>query len=357
MTTTNSNRGRWIGRYPILIGALIIGIVLLMLLAGIDAQIRHHTYQIYLQSFQNQVDESASRLRHEILVTRSQIRFLQRLPPIRGILRATDNGGYDAQDDTRLDQWKKRLTTIFVAFIETNPHVRQVRYIGAANKGLELVRVERKQGKIIVTPEDQMQTKGKTKYFKATAQQPADHVYLSNIELNREHGVIEKPQWPTLRAAMPVYHDNKQLFGIVIVNYDATYLLKIATGGTSNGNRYLVNQRGNYLVNPDPAIDFAFETGGTRNWKRDFGEDHPTPTSENWHTVLAADDDWHYTAAAVNLGSPEQPRHIYIVNAINDEQIEPAVHTKLTLVLIFVGVLFTGLIFLGWIISKAVAQE
>ena len=45
-------------------------------------------------------------------------------------------------------------------------------------------------------------------------------VYLSAIELEREHGVVTMPYTPVLRAAAPAREANGTRFGIVVITVD-----------------------------------------------------------------------------------------------------------------------------------------
>ncbi|MCY0916299.1 hypothetical protein [Massilia antarctica] len=86
----------------------------------------------------------AATLSRDIDRLRLDVRFLAKVPPVQGIMRAIGNGGYDAAEKTPGALWKTSLEAIFSSYIETNPDLTQVRLIGVADNGLELVRVDRR---------------------------------------------------------------------------------------------------------------------------------------------------------------------------------------------------------------------
>lgn len=201
----------------------------------------------------------------------TDVRFLSTTPPVQGIVRAVRNGGFDEQEDSTSALWRSRLESIFAGYLTTEPRARQVRYIGVADHGRELVRVERRDGEIDAVRGDSLQSKGDRDYFTEAIKRPAGQVYLSEISLNREFGVLESPHRPMLRIAVPVYAADGSVFGIVVINEDiAPQLRNIGRAGSATGSTYLTNEAGDFLVHPDPGKCFAFDTGSPYRWADEF---------------------------------------------------------------------------------------
>ena len=78
--------------------------------------------------------------------------FLSDTPPVSGIIRATENGGIDPRESDTREVWERRLQEIFSAFASANPDYYRIRYIGVADGGRELVRVDMRDGKAKVIP-------------------------------------------------------------------------------------------------------------------------------------------------------------------------------------------------------------
>ena len=146
------------------------------------------------------------------------VRYLASTPPIKGIMRAKKGGGIDPIDQSSLDQWKQRLKILFKEMLIVHPEYLQVRYIGVANDGKEIVRVDWKDRRLVAAPEQLLQAKGSEPYFLKAVQSPLDKVALSEFSLNREWGKIVKPPQLVLRASVPVADEFNQVFGFVIIN-------------------------------------------------------------------------------------------------------------------------------------------
>lgn len=237
---------------------------------------------IYLYSREKQValeEVSAEMQRHltirkeqledELESARLAVRFLYSTPPISGIVRATENGGIDPYDGTELSYWNQRLETIFTAFLENYPAVYQARIIGVEDGGRELVRVERSHGNIQVVSSGRLQQKAESSYFKNISGLPPDRIFLSDFNLNREHGEIVYPIEPTFRAGIPVYNDEQELFGMLVINLDARPLMQsLQESLPDNLELYLLNQHGGFIIHPDDSLSFLYELDDAIRWNQ-----------------------------------------------------------------------------------------
>ncbi len=198
----------------------------------------------------------------EVRIARADVLALSVTPPIDGIIRAQQSGGVDPYDQTTEAQWKSRLCRIFEGILIANPTFAQLRYIGVADGGREMVRVERvrSSGAIRVVPPDELQEKGHSGYFQETLRLESGDYYASALELNREHGKIEEPHWPVLRIATPVHDSDGRPYGILIVNMDVTaHLERMRRATWLTAQTYLVNKDGYYLIHPDREKEFGHE--------------------------------------------------------------------------------------------------
>lgn len=189
------------------------------------------------------------------------ILFLAKVPPIQGIIRASQNQGLDIEGNSTLQEWRTRLEQIFTYRLVTTLEYFQIRFINAS--GQELVRTERIDDEIIALPEGELQNKKGRNYVTQTLQLTAGQTFLSNINLNREHGRIMEPYLLTLRIGTPVFDNRGKLFGLVVINLDfGSELQHISTHhNLQTHTLFVADDRGSYLVHPDPNKLYGNDLG------------------------------------------------------------------------------------------------
>jgi signal transduction histidine kinase/FixJ family two-component response regulator len=163
-----------------------------------------------------------------------------------------------------LAQWRARLGQRLVAEMNAKPDYYQLRLIGAADGGREIIRVERPAagGEVRVVPDAALQRKADRGYFKQAIAARDGVIEVSPVELNQENGAIETPHVPVVRLSTPIFSSDGLVFGILVVNIDLRPVFK-RIGETVNPDStvYVVNDRGDYLTHPDAKRAFGFEFG------------------------------------------------------------------------------------------------
>ncbi|HMB90485.1 MAG TPA: ATP-binding protein [Rhodothermales bacterium] len=191
--------------------------------------------------------------------------FLAETPPVEGLMRAR-NGPLISRSEGRLDrltnhseaEWLDQLAGIFAVFLENRPSYLQIRLIGLADGGREILRMEAQgDSTVFRTPRSALQQKGTQSYFTEAVNLPEGQVYLSPIDLHREEGEVASGI-PTLRVASPVHDSRGQPFGILIVNVDFRHQLRaLADLVDPEVSLYLANNWGELLVRPDSLSPMA----------------------------------------------------------------------------------------------------
>lgn len=187
------------------------------------------------------------------------VRVVATIPLIQHIIRAQNHG-----DSAQLEVLRDRLRIVLVELLRSKEYYLQARFIGTADGGREQVRVERlSEGATVqVVPESELQRKGDAGYFIEAMRRAPGEIYLSPINLNREHGEIQVPHIPVLRAMMPVYDSGGSPFGLVIINFAVQKTLdSIARVSNPTHDYYVANAQNAYLIHPDPSRNFEFERG------------------------------------------------------------------------------------------------
>ncbi|MCV6608002.1 MAG: ATP-binding protein [Campylobacterales bacterium] len=143
-----------------------------------------------------------------------------------------------------------------------NRNFSQLRYLD--EKGQEVVRINRnsKTDDVYIVEDDKLQYKGDRYYFKALKTKGLYEKWYSNLDLNIEHGKIERPFVGTIRVGTPIYIDDK-FKGVIIVNLNLNDLLENMRKSKSF-DVYLVDQDGEFIIYKDFSQDWS------RYLQRDF---------------------------------------------------------------------------------------
>jgi len=190
---------------------------------------------------------------------------------VSGLMRGWFGSGYDMQENVSLVTWKKRTKRLFSTMMQEKDHYVQVRIIMANSEGTEYIRLDRKNGKIVSTKQKNLQDKGQRDYVQRGFELKDGDVYISNTELNKEHGSITLPYLPVIRAITPLVNEMGRLFAILVINVDVNVLNKsLILQQNRDSNFFIANSDGNYLINYDNTKLFGVDLGHANRLQNDF---------------------------------------------------------------------------------------
>jgi PAS domain S-box-containing protein len=226
-----------------------------------------------LERIEAHADLLAANLASYVASARADIPGFSSASALSGIKRVRAAGGRDPVDGTLESTWRARMAARYAAELAAKPAYSQFRIIGVDDGGREVVRVDRlgPNGTIRIVPDGELQRKGDRDYFRRAVALPDQAIYVSPIELN--HGGSEIPHVSTLRIASAIRMPDGQPFGIVVINLDMRAIFARLRASAPPGTQvYLLNERGDYLMHPDPRREFASERGEAARWQDDFPE-------------------------------------------------------------------------------------
>lgn len=207
----------------------------------------------------------------EVVAASADVRSILETPTFQAMVRAELSGGVDQESGLNAMEARRRMEALLLGQVAAKPHYVQFRIIGAAKGGRELVRVDKVGDLPTIIAEEGLQEKGDRDYFKHTIGLPAHTIGLSPIELNREHGVISEPYLPVLRVSTPIVLEDGSPFGIVIINLDMNKAFDEIRAKAEPGSQvYAINPEGDYLLHPDPSMEFGVDLGARHRIQDDF---------------------------------------------------------------------------------------
>jgi two-component system sensor histidine kinase/response regulator len=192
--------------------------------------------------------------------------ILSGTPPIARIVDLSAGGKPRVGES--LETWRARLASIFQAFVEATPSVKQVRLIGVADGGREIVRVDRAGDAIKIIDEADLQRKGDRPYFREALRLGAGDTYLSPMDANVENGVVQRPFQPMIRAVTPIYTEQGRVFGVIAVNAAPEAWLRDISSEVS-GDFMVANQNGDYIFRSDGGPIFGSIDGSGSRFRHD----------------------------------------------------------------------------------------
>ncbi len=148
---------------------------------------------------------------------------------------------------------KKIAQNLLFSMIKIDKSYMQLRYID--ENGDEIIRFDRSDIGSDVKKQMNLQNKSKRYYCKKCATLHKRDIWFSNIDLNVEHGKIEKPIKPVIRVAISVFDDKKYL-GFLILNVFMKHYLDDLTS-SSIFDLYLCDKKGNFLVSKNPEDNWS----------------------------------------------------------------------------------------------------
>ncbi|MDH3325283.1 MAG: ATP-binding protein [Gammaproteobacteria bacterium] len=245
----------------------LAAILLVILSAGIVGSLFYiKTTELLVEhsakGMSSNIQNAGSRLQSHIDSQREDTLFLANAPPVQGILRALKNNDYDELGQSTREQWLKRLESLFTTMLDNKVSYLKIRFID--KNGQELIVVGHENSKFSPIRTHQLQNKAHRTYVRETLKLSSRSVYLSEINLNREHGKISEPHQEVLRSGTPVYDDiTGELSGLLVIASEIGVKFRDIQQNNQNNTTeiYITNDKGGYLLHPDKTKAYGFDLG------------------------------------------------------------------------------------------------
>jgi diguanylate cyclase (GGDEF)-like protein/PAS domain S-box-containing protein len=183
------------------------------------------------------------------------VRFLSRVPGIAVLLTglAAKNPG---TGDAPPEVMKRRISSLFHDFLISKPDYMQIRLMGAADGGHQLIRTERQGEDVVEINKMTLQPEANEPYFSETLKLMPGVTYLSDIDFHRENGVVIEPRVMVIRIAAPIYLARERTpAGLVVIYVNLSQVFSMMTLSEQSGDRDLVtDQAGRLLAYRDSTL-------------------------------------------------------------------------------------------------------
>ncbi len=164
--------------------------------------------------------------------------------------------------------YKYYIDLLLLTIMESNKDYMQIRYID--ENGYETLRFDREKHSLEPYKSIKLQNKANRYYFTEVSKMKPNQIWFSDIDLNIEHGHIEKPNKSVVRLGTPLFI-NKEFKGILIINIFMKELLEDITKSALY-DIYLVDDSGYYIKHKNTNHNWSlYDSKHTIN--KDFDKD------------------------------------------------------------------------------------
>jgi len=174
------------------------------------------------------------------------------------------------------------LAEDFVNFSASKKIYNQIRWLDET--GMERSRIDFQQGNSIIITDDKLQNKANRYYFNDAFILNRGEIFVSPLDLNIEQGKVEKPYKPMIRVGTPVFNEQGQKSGIILLNYFGADLLQRFAQATLNVQDHIsiLNKSGYWLKSPNREQEWGFMFN---QQDLTLGNYHP----QEWQLILKQD--------------------------------------------------------------------
>lgn len=165
---------------------------------------------------------------------------------------------------------RRRVEEMFLVFSQGKRAYYQLRYL--SRDGREMVRLNVDTGQPTIVPADQLQEKSHRYYVQAALSLEPGEIYVSPVDLNVEHGTVERPHRAVLRYATTVTGNGRGGRGLVVVNIDVDHLFALIGPLPVGAAARVVDEDGTYLGSLGESDEHSrrYDVGQQRHLAADF---------------------------------------------------------------------------------------
>ena len=166
---------------------------------------------------------------------------------------------------------RSELEVEYANFLRRKGCYDQIRVINM--NGEETLRLNFAGGQPVVVPAEELQDKEDRYYFRESLGLRPGEVYLSDFDLNLEHGRIEVPLKPVIRCVAPIASVEGNVRSLLVLNFLGAPLLEHIDVTSHPGTTLMLNAEGEYLRGPHAQDAWGWLLGHERSFPRQFPEE------------------------------------------------------------------------------------
>jgi response regulator RpfG family c-di-GMP phosphodiesterase/HAMP domain-containing protein len=239
---------------------------------------KHHVHEMMDFEYMGSLNRVKYLIGTHLKHVEQDMRFLVNASSPRGMIRAAANNGFDPEKGLSFQQWERQLEDVFRQAVAAKEHYLGIAFIDSS--GMELARVDHNGNAVRVVSKDELRHQASLSYFKQAMETGAGEFYISPLETGHDSGTHAAAHEPVIRYGAPVWSDDGNRIGLVVVDVLAQDLLDVkkmfAVFQMKDAGRvFIVDQKGSYLHRcrePEEAPDGECDIHGGRDLMKDYPE-------------------------------------------------------------------------------------
>lgn len=225
----------------------------------------------------NKLDEKSNIIQTMVESIKKDLIFLAHTPPPRGILRAKNNNGIDPIDGSKLDEWKKRFTTILSEYANSKNNIYHLTFIDS--KGKPILGISKNPNSPISE-----EIKNLSKSFEENVINNTQDFFLGDLEIAKVDETYINPPISYINISIPIMINESE-------ETPSGYLVIGVLGDHIFSS--LINSNENYFI-IDENEQFVFHKNPDSTWskflKKELKEDNifnqiQFKTNENFYSI------------------------------------------------------------------------
>ena len=177
------------------------------------------------------------------------------------------------RDKRKIRYWNTIYISTLKDYIKNQKLYYQVRILDKDGNEKVVLKYNQKTQSVSQNNIEELQDKSHRNYFKKAIDLKKGDFYISIMNLNVEHGKVEKPFVPVLRYSMPIIDRNNEKQGVLVLNFNADKILQIIDNekieSKSSKKYYLVNRDGEYMYAKDISKRWSKQLGSGYNFNNE----------------------------------------------------------------------------------------
>jgi len=249
----------------LLVNFFIVSIVPLLVMGYFSLKFSSEPLKQYaITPIENHLISISNHIRQELYNAKEDVLYLSRLPNLSRMLEyyqtATVNEQFGLQQEVAND------------LIELLNKRKKYLYVSYINKtGNEVIRINtQQQGKWKIIVGKDLQNKADFDFFRKGSKLNLAEIYMSELSLNEENGVLQKPYTEVIYVSTPVEDITGEKRGVVNIALKSESIFKPVSEWKTNkypdAINFITNDKGFYIAHSDKQKEWGSRQQASMKW-------------------------------------------------------------------------------------------